>query len=115
MAYFFTPHVIFLCGEDKDHKCGDGEFIIGGGCSIEYVRPTLKVISDSEMVCCQILCLCNPLAAGEEKGNYDHVRDGLQLLIIGGCGHAGYPAQDLDWYWLHPRRRWVLPVVAAEL
>ena len=51
------------------------------------------------MVRCQILCLCTPLAAGERKGNYDHVRDSLQLLIIGGSGHTGHLAQDLDWYW----------------
>ena len=36
IAYLFTPHAIFLCGEDKYHKYGGGEFIIGGGGGIEY-------------------------------------------------------------------------------
>ena len=36
MAYFFTPHTIFLCGEDKHHKCGDGKFIICGSGGIKY-------------------------------------------------------------------------------
>ena len=31
MAYFLTPYAIFLCGEDKYHKCDYGEFIIDGG------------------------------------------------------------------------------------
>ena len=35
MAYFLTLHAIFLCGEDKYHKCGGGEFIIGGGGSVK--------------------------------------------------------------------------------
>ena len=30
IAYFFTPHAIFLCAEYKYHKCGGGEFIIRG-------------------------------------------------------------------------------------
>ena len=36
MAYFLNPHAIFLCGEDKYHKYGGGEFIIGGGGSVEH-------------------------------------------------------------------------------
>ena len=36
MAYFLTPHAIFLCGEDKYHKCGGGELIIGAGGGVEH-------------------------------------------------------------------------------
>ena len=36
MAYFLIPHAIFLFGEDKYHKCGSGEFIIGGGGGVEH-------------------------------------------------------------------------------
>ena len=36
MAYLITPHAIFLCGEDKYHKCGGGEFIIGGSGGVEH-------------------------------------------------------------------------------
>ena len=36
MAYFLTPHAIFLCGEDKYHKYGGGEFIIGGVGGVEH-------------------------------------------------------------------------------
>ena len=68
-----------------------------------------------KMVRCQILCLCTTLDVGERKGNYDHVHDGLQILIIGDRGHTGPPTQDLDWYWIYPRSRGVLSVVAAEL
>ena len=35
MAYFITPKAIFLCDEDKYHKYGGGEFIIGGGGGVE--------------------------------------------------------------------------------
>ena len=33
---FFTLHAIFLCGEDKYHKCGGVEFIIVGVGGVEY-------------------------------------------------------------------------------
>ena len=36
MSYFLTPHTIFLCGKDKYHTYGSGEFIIGGGGGVEY-------------------------------------------------------------------------------
>ena len=32
---FFTPHTIFMCGEDKHHKCGDKKFIVRGGGGIK--------------------------------------------------------------------------------
>ena len=43
MAYFFIPHDIFLFGEDKHHKCGNGEFIVRGGGGIEYRAANTEV------------------------------------------------------------------------
>ena len=49
MAYFLTPYAIFLCGEDKYHKCDYGELIINGGGSggVNTVWTTLNITFDN--------------------------------------------------------------------
>ena len=109
---FFTLQAIFLCGEDKYHKCGDGEFIISGSGGIKYRLADTEGYIWQAKWCAVIFCACVlSWLQEEEKGNYDHVHEGLQILIIGGRGHAGHTEEDLDWYWLYPRRRGVLPRV----